>query len=1346
MVAELQAVFPQDGGRRLLVPPGPSRPSSRASTASRGTPRGKTLKAVLALPSAAPKAPAKETVAGVAAVSAVVPREREAPPTPRLGSEASDELAASISVLDVAGTEDVSREALVSVMHPPSSIADQGRQAVSDLFAWMRPLRSGNYAAKGLTRLAFEIEERSQEWSAYLGGRCTRKESLDVAAGEAVPPKDFSSTAEAASLMLRVVRALPRGFALRTMLEPLLQELMEAIFCEWPRTLPSLQDLREDELWPERLGQLSTYAQLVSGYRAGLEESKAAQKILEEREQEASALAKSKSKAFEDLRVRIRRLEDERDKAKAEMQLAKRGCQEAEEMYETFKQQTKLALIDYSDMQYREATIKADLSSLNILCREKDIAIQDLRNQVTLLTQETQNLEEKLLKAREELERQAAAVEQLPVLTDKLQYYEHQEGLLGVAFAERVSEEVLGRSLEEIVGKLPSSLTKERKTSIKLEAVMEALRGAHRDAEKLKEQVVKLRYLLEDVKQLVPIWNESAMQDVADAYDEDAAIHRQVYSMSDKRSFAGLGVDDSVPPYLRAEGLVRHRYISKKECEDLIESFLAEAPADLSTQTMHTELYQHMQRQFTDPEELTEFAYAFICSLEAYRDDPDFEMFDLMLAGAVHPSIMQDQETMLKELQNLVHNCADGNFEGAGHGRQRSTLTGTKASGRDQVSRRMMRAVMQAMFPEKSVERMNALMRALHVTLQMLFDAGRSASPDTAYVSDLFSATADGTQSPLIEEMRRQHLHEVLEFTAEISQNLIRAAGGETRVNLSGRLDTFMLITREATSQTLQEIGLPDTRTLSMALVPLAAGQNNALVAELEALRAEVLAQRVLIEEQQQRYDSMVEDRRLQVGYVSTADFNTQVQELKNTQYSLGGAMDSAWLCLCGALVMFMHAGFAMLETGSCRAKNASNVLMKNLVNVTVGTLGWWAFGWAFAYGNQGDPSNGFIGTSEFFGVGLYTKVADTDVITPLASCDADGCQSKMLSWFFQWAFCTAGATIVSGGVAERVKSPTYAVYAFCMTSFIYPVVVAWTWGYGWLDSVLDVGYMDFAGSAIVHLTGGVSALAGTVVLGPRKGRFENPDEFECHNLPLVVLGTFALWFGWYGFNPGSTLGMHTGDTGAMAAQVAMNTTLSAATGGITVFLLRYAIMKKYDVGGLCNGILAGLVSITAGCGNVECGSAVAIGLLGGLVYQGSSMLLQKLKIDDPVDASPVHGFCGIWGALAAGLFDWGKGFDHYHGWSGFGCKPVSDTDSTCMTGIGGTAIAAQLIMILVIILWAGTLSGLAFFALKMTGLLRIDEYTEEVGMDVKQHSPPKAYAIGTGSPASPAGEVEKTV
>ena len=438
--------------------------------------------------------------------------------------------------------------------------------------------------------------------------------------------------------------------------------------------------------------------------------------------------------------------------------------------------------------------------------------------------------------------------------------------------------------------------------------------------------------------------------------------------------------------------------------------------------------------------------------------------------------------------------------------------------------------------------------------------------------------------------------------------------------------------------------------------------------------------------------------------------------------------MDSAWLCLCGALVMFMHAGFGMLETGSCRAKNASNVLMKNLVNVCVGTLGWWLFGWAFAYGAQN--GNGFIGTSGFAGFDFYTQDSNTGAITP-ATCDSDGCQSTMLSWFFQWAFCTAGATIVSGAVAERVKSPTYAAYAFFMASFIYPVIVAWTWGGGWIATVLDVGYMDFAGSGVVHLTGGVAGLAGTIVLGPRKGRFTNPEEFEAHNLPLVVLGTFALWFGWYGFNPGSTLGMHDGATGAMAAQVAMNTTLAAATGGITVFVAKYAITKKYDVGGLCNGILAGLVSITAGCGNMECGSAFATGFVGGLVYVGSSMLLQKLKVDDPVDAAPVHGFCGIWGVLACGLFDWGKGFDYYHGWSGFTCMPVSDTDSSCKSGYGGAAIGAQFILIIMVIIWSGSLSAIAFFILKVTGALRISEEVEDVGLDSHHHSPTKAYSLG---------------
>jgi len=396
-------------------------------------------------------------------------------------------------------------------------------------------------------------------------------------------------------------------------------------------------------------------------------------------------------------------------------------------------------------------------------------------------------------------------------------------------------------------------------------------------------------------------------------------------------------------------------------------------------------------------------------------------------------------------------------------------------------------------------------------------------------------------------------------------------------------------------------------------------------------------------------------------------------------------------------------------------------------MNVCAGTLGWWLFGWAFAYGGEA-ADNDFIGHSQFIG-GEFLQDDPAGGFKPTGA---------PLNWFFQWAFCTAAATIVSGSVAERVKSPSYGLFAFVMASVIYPVIVAWTWGGGWLYKIFDVGVMDFAGSGIVHLTGGVAGLMGTLVLGPRKGRFERPEEFEPHNLPLVVLGTFILWFGWYGFNPGSTLGMGDAGTGAMAAMVAMNTTLSAATGGLTVFFVRYGITRKYDVGGFCNGILAGLVSITAGCGNVESYSAVAIGLIGGIVYQLASMLLQMLKIDDPVDASPVHGFCGIWGVLAAAIFDFGKGFDYFNGWAGFGCTQ-NEEKTGCMEGAWAKVFGANCIMIIMVILWAGTLSAAMFLVLKVTGLLRIDDATEAVGMDQRQHSPAKAYAIDPAVVSEPA-------
>eukprot|EP00933_Yihiella_yeosuensis_P062585 TRINITY_DN6557_c0_g4_i1.p1 TRINITY_DN6557_c0_g4~~TRINITY_DN6557_c0_g4_i1.p1 ORF type:complete len:594 (+),score=135.75 TRINITY_DN6557_c0_g4_i1:112-1782(+) len=462
--------------------------------------------------------------------------------------------------------------------------------------------------------------------------------------------------------------------------------------------------------------------------------------------------------------------------------------------------------------------------------------------------------------------------------------------------------------------------------------------------------------------------------------------------------------------------------------------------------------------------------------------------------------------------------------------------------------------------------------------------------------------------------------------------------------------------------------------------------------------------------------------RRLQAANIQT--YLTK-EDWTNKKIDMSAAMDTSWLLLCGSLIMFMHAGFAMLEAGSCRMKNTQNVLMKNLVNVCVGTLGWWIFGWGFAYGSKQNAKleNKFIGYQQFANSGFLSD-AGTGTIEILG----EEHTSLSLAWFFQWTFCTAGATIVSGGVAERVKSASYALFAFVMASFIYPVIVAWTWGGGWLSDLFDVGFMDFAGSGIVHLSGGISALAGTTILGARDGRWTRPEEFEAHSLPLVVLGTFILWFGWFGFNPGSTLAMHDKDKGDLAAQVAMNTTIAAATGGLVVFSIRYKLIHRYDVGGLCNGILAGLVSITAGCSTAETGSIFAIAVIGACIYQGASMLLQKLKIDDPVDAAPVHGACGAWGILATALFDWGKGFDHFHGWGGFVC--LQDASGSCLKNAGWKALGANFILILSVIAWAGTLSGLTFVFLKKSQLLRIDQETEDMGLDMKHHSPPRAYTL----------------
>jgi len=427
--------------------------------------------------------------------------------------------------------------------------------------------------------------------------------------------------------------------------------------------------------------------------------------------------------------------------------------------------------------------------------------------------------------------------------------------------------------------------------------------------------------------------------------------------------------------------------------------------------------------------------------------------------------------------------------------------------------------------------------------------------------------------------------------------------------------------------------------------------------------------------------------------------------DLQRTKETYNECLDTIWMLLASLLVFFMHAGFSMLESGCVRFKNTQNILAKNLIVVCLGFLCWYIIGYPIALGVTEDPGK-FMGGTDFAMANFWED------------------KSKFRVWFFQGAFCATGGTIVSGAMAERTQLKGFAIFTFLMTSIIYPAVVYWGWsGSGLLwytdavhgDTTVVGGppIIDFAGSGIVHLVGGVGALVGIVVCGPRHERWEKPDDFTAHSIPFCVLGTFFLWFGWYGFNPGSTGSMHDKDTAFRAGLVACNTTLAPCVAGLIVFLLRATLVYPFclDVGGFCNGILAGLVAITAGCSVVKPWEALIIGAIGGLLYQGVSMLLRVLKLDDVVDAVPVHGACGLWGLLAVGFF--GNPED------GMGGNGVFH---------GGNQLGVQCFAAFLIILWVSALSAMVFVPLRALGWLRLSDYIQETGADIVEHSPPKDY------------------
>ena len=434
-------------------------------------------------------------------------------------------------------------------------------------------------------------------------------------------------------------------------------------------------------------------------------------------------------------------------------------------------------------------------------------------------------------------------------------------------------------------------------------------------------------------------------------------------------------------------------------------------------------------------------------------------------------------------------------------------------------------------------------------------------------------------------------------------------------------------------------------------------------------------------------------------GYAALAQDNLPTENMVS---ELKVGLDTLWVVLASVLVIFMNAGFAMLETGFCRRKNAVNLLAKNLIVFAISTLAFWSVGFAlmFGDGNSVFGSNGFFlnGSDNSPAIGdeyqgVYSSLNWTGV--PLAA-----------KFLFQVAFAGTAATIVSGAVAERIKFLDFILFSFLLVSFCYPLVGHWVWGGGWLA---EMGFWDFAGSTVVHSVGGWAALLGAAILGPRIGKYRNDDmtlPLPGHNLGLATLGAFILWIGWFGFNPGSTMAVD-----GSIARIALTTNLAAAAGGTLATATCWFITGKPDLSMIINGVLAGLVAITASCAFVSYQSAVLIGCIAGILVVLSVFFFDSINIDDPVGAISVHLINGIWGTLAVGLF---ANPDIYGNGNGPEAGLFISGDQA-QIGVQILGIAAVGVMVPVS-------SAIFWLVLKAIFGLRVSEEEELQGLDMGEH------------------------
>lgn len=445
------------------------------------------------------------------------------------------------------------------------------------------------------------------------------------------------------------------------------------------------------------------------------------------------------------------------------------------------------------------------------------------------------------------------------------------------------------------------------------------------------------------------------------------------------------------------------------------------------------------------------------------------------------------------------------------------------------------------------------------------------------------------------------------------------------------------------------------------------------------------------------------------VAQSAPPDAAKMAQDLKDLRVGL----DTAWVMIAAMLVIFMNAGFCMLEAGMCRQKNAVNVLAKNLIVFALSTLAFWAIGFGLMFSD----GNGFIGTSG----GFFLSGADN---SPAMAADYKGIFSS-LNWtgvplaakfFFQLAFAGTAATIVSGAVAERIKFLDFLIFSLLFVGIAYAITGHWIWGGGWL---YKLGFFDFAGSTVVHLMGGVGALMGAIFLGPRLGRYNadgSSTAMPGHNMAIATLGCLILWLGWFGFNPGSTMAVNPG----LIAHIALTTNTAAATGGLAATAIAWLVLGKPDLSMVINGVLAGLVAVTASCSFITLPAAAVIGAVGGVLVVFAVGFFDSLKIDDPVGAVSVHLVNGAWGTIALGLFSVGLNNENFKDTALYFTSAAPKAG--LFYGGGVEQLWYQIVGVVAVAATTALLSAIFWGGLKATLGIRVTENEEMEGLDIGEH------------------------